>query len=63
MSYLINQKVVKNQNFQLFKVKYLFLENTLTKFFVEEYILNEVGLNNNLRFYNKIIFSIIKSYL
>ena len=63
MSYLINQKVVKNQNFQLYKVKYLFLENTLTKFFVEEYILNEVGLNNNLRFYNKIIFSIIKSYL
>ncbi len=63
MSYLINQKVVKNQNFQLFKVKYLFLENALTKFFVEEYILNEVGLNNNLRFYNKIIFSIIKSYL
>ena len=56
-------KVVKNQNFQLYKVKYLFLENTLTKFFVEEYILNEVGLNNNLRFYNKIIFSIIKSYL
>ena len=63
MSYLINLKVVKNQNFQLYKVKYLFLENTLTKFFVEEYILNEVGLNNNLRFYNKIIFSIIKSYL